>query len=106
TVLNAALHEAPVRVLMIGIDKSTYTLYTQPQVRTVADLAGPPVAVDAIGSSIYTELGLGLQKNGLALSDVNVVGIPSDARPAALQSGAADGVVITPPQDVQLDRLG
>ncbi|HEY7061603.1 MAG TPA: ABC transporter substrate-binding protein [Chloroflexota bacterium] len=106
TVLNAAPNQAPVRVLMIGIDKSTYTPYTQPQVRTLADLAGRPVAVDAIGSSIYTELGLGLQKNGLVLSDVNVVGIPSDARPAALQTGAADAVVVTPPQDVQLDRQG
>lgn len=106
TVLNARLNDAPLRVLMIGIDRSTYTLYTQPSVQSVGELAGKTVGIDSLGSSLYAELAVSVAKLGGRLSDITIVGISDDSRSAALQSGAVEGVVITPPRDVQLDRLG
>jgi len=106
SVLNGRLAGAPVVVLMLSIDKSTYMLYAQPGIRTLADLKGKTVAVDAVGSSLYTELGLAFQKLGLSLTDVTIVGVPGDARVATLANGAAAAVVIAAPQDVQLERLG
>jgi len=106
SVLNARLGGAPVVVLMLSIDKSTYMLYAQPDVRTPADLKGKTVAVDAVGSSLYTELGLAFQTLGLSLTDVSIVGVPGNARVATLANGAAAAVVIAAPQDVELERLG
>ena len=105
-VLNAALGGAPVVVLLIGIDKSTYVVYGRPEVRDVRDLKGKVLAVDTVGGSQYTEVGLGLRQVGLEPGDVTIVSMAAPARIAALDSGAADAAVLVPPQDVQAEKLG
>jgi NitT/TauT family transport system substrate-binding protein len=106
SILNARLGGAPVVVLMIGIDKSTYMLYARPEIRAVQDLKGKTVAVDTVGGSQYSELGLALQKLGMELSDLTVVGVQAAARLPALESGAVDAMVVSPPEDVRAERLG
>jgi NitT/TauT family transport system substrate-binding protein len=104
-VLNAALGGAPVVVLLIGIDTSTYVVYARPAVRDVRDLKGKVLAVDTVGGSQYTEVGLGLRQAGLDPGDVTIVSMAAPARIAALDSGAVDAAVLVPPQDVQAEKL-
>ena len=106
SVLNAGLAGAPVAVLMIMIDKSTYALYARPEIRGVQDLKGKKIAVDSIGGSQYSELRLALEKAGLSPADVVILGISGTVQIASLSSGAIDGSVVAPPQDLQLEKLG
>lgn len=104
--LNARLSGAPTSVLMISVDKSVYSLYAKPDVRSVQDLRGATVGVGAIGDSQYKELGVALGRLGMSLNDLRVVGLPGATQVASAASGAVDGVVLAPPLDVQLDRTG
>ena len=105
SVLNARLSGAPVTVLMISVDKSTYALYARPEIRSPQDLRGMTVAVGAIGDSQYKELGVALDKLGLSFDDVRVVGLPGATQLASIQSGAVDAIVLAPPLDIQLERI-
>ncbi len=104
--LNARLNGAPVVVLMVSVDKSTYSLYARPEIKSLADLKGTTVGVGAVGDSQHTELGLALAKLGYSLDDVRVVGLPGGSQLAAIEGGAIDAVVLTPPMDTQLEQVG
>jgi ABC-type nitrate/sulfonate/bicarbonate transport system substrate-binding protein len=106
SVLNAALNGAPVTALMISVDKSVYSLYARPEIKSVQDLRGFTVGVGAIGDSQYKELGIALGKLGMSLNDMRVVGLPGVTHVAAIESGAADAVVVAPPLDIQLEQTG
>jgi ABC-type nitrate/sulfonate/bicarbonate transport system substrate-binding protein len=104
--VNGRLNGAPVVVVMTGIDKSTYALYAKPGIQRVEDLRGQTVAVDAVGGSQYSELGLALDKLGVRLDEVRVVGLPAPSTVAGMESGAVDAAVVAPPDDVRLEQLG
>ena len=106
SVLNAGLAGAPVRVLMIMIDKSTYTVYARPEIKGIQDLKGKRIAVDSIGGSQYSELLLGFKKIGFNPSDVAIVGLSPSLRVASLESGAIAASMVAPPQDLTLEKLG
>ncbi len=106
SVLNAGLAGAPVRVLMIMIDKSIYTVYARPEIKGIQDLKGKKIGVDAIGGSQYSELLLGFKKIGFNPSDAVIVGISPSLRVASLESGAIAASMLAPPQDLTLEKLG
>jgi ABC-type nitrate/sulfonate/bicarbonate transport system substrate-binding protein len=104
--VNGRLNGAPVAVVMTGIDRSTYALYAKPAIQRVEDLRGQTLAVDAVGGSQYSELGLALEKLGMRLDEARVVGLPAPSTVAGMESGAVDAAVVAPPDDVRLEQLG
>jgi NitT/TauT family transport system substrate-binding protein len=94
--------------LAVGTDRFLFRLYGRPEVRRFADLRGQRVAVTRLGTSTDTVARLLLQRDGLdPASDVTVVqvgGVPEIF--AALQSGAADAGVLSPPTTSKADAAG
>jgi len=67
------------------------------KIKTVADLKGHSVAVNAPGSLTIYELGKMLEASGLTLRDVEIKYIPFPQMAIALRNGAIDAVEITQP---------
>jgi NitT/TauT family transport system substrate-binding protein len=94
--------------LAVATDRFIFRLYGGPGVSSFADLRGKRVAVTRLGTSTDTVARLLLQRNGLDPDgDVTVIqvgGVPEIF--AALQSGAADGGVLSPPTLFKADAAG
>lgn len=79
------------------------------EVRTVADLKGRRIAVEALGSTITWAMAVNyLTKAGLNFEqDVELIALSSRAaEQAALESGRADAAILDGPADVQLVSTG
>jgi ABC-type nitrate/sulfonate/bicarbonate transport system substrate-binding protein len=92
----------------VGTDRFLFRLYGGPGISSFPDLRGKRVAVTRLGTSTDTVARLLLQRNGLdPASDVTVIqvgGVPEIF--AAVQSGAADGGVLSPPTLFKADAAG
>jgi ABC-type nitrate/sulfonate/bicarbonate transport system substrate-binding protein len=105
--LAAALRGAPLRLVFVQIDKPLYYLFTQPEIRTAAELEGKSVGIAAVGDStqLATKATLkGLGANPEAISYVANITGPQSA--AALQSGSVTGAAVSAPYDLIAQRLG
>jgi NitT/TauT family transport system substrate-binding protein len=106
--VGANLAGAELVGLAVGTDRFLFRLYGGPGISSLADLRSKRVAVTRIGTSTDTVARLLLQRDGLdPASDVTVVqvgGVPEIF--AALQSGAADGGVLSPPTTSKADAAG
>lgn len=95
-------------VIQIAALVKTFTipLYSQPSVKTLADLRGQKVGVSRFGSVTHITALAVLQKAGIA-KDVTIVqtgGVPESA--AALASGAVAAATVLPPQSLLLKDKG
>jgi NitT/TauT family transport system substrate-binding protein len=84
----------------------TIPLYSQPSIKTLADLKGQKVGVSRFGSVTHITALAVLQRAGIA-KDVTIVqtgGVPESA--LALASGAVAAATVLPPQSLMLKEKG
>jgi NitT/TauT family transport system substrate-binding protein len=107
-VLSAAAGGADLVALATMAPVYPYKLEVAPEIKTGADLKGKKLAIGSIGDTSEVATRLALRSFGLeAEKDVALVavgGIPQ--RTAALQSGAVQGTVDSPPSNLNLEKLG
>lgn len=107
-VLSAAAGGADLVALATMAPVYPYKLEVAPEIKSPADLKGKKLAIGSIGDTSEVATRLALRSFGLeAEKDVALVavgGIPQ--RTAALQSGAVQGTVDSPPSNLKLEKLG
>lgn len=95
-------------VIQIAAMVKTFTIpiYSQPSIKTLADLKGQKVGVSRFGAVTHITALAVLQKAGIA-RDVTIVqtgGVPESA--AAVVSGAVAAATVLPPQSLMLKEKG
>lgn len=65
--------------------------------KSVADLKGKKVSINATGAATEYWLAQALEKNGLTINDVQVQTVPFGQVPAALESGSLDAAILGEP---------
>ncbi len=67
------------------------------EIKSIADLKGKKVAVNAVGAGTEYWLAQALAKGGLTMKDVTLIGMPFPNIPPALANGALDAAIVTEP---------
>jgi NitT/TauT family transport system substrate-binding protein len=105
--LAAALAGAPLRLVMYVSDNLVFSLYAQPEVKTVADLAGGSVGVTNRYATDDYALAAVLQRYGVPDDQVTrVTTTTSAASLAALSSGGIVASMLSPPFSELAERQG
>ena len=86
-------------------DNAPESLVVKPGISSLQDLKGKKVTT-LIGSTMYYDLVVALNKEGIALSDVQVVDLPVDQGAAAFKRGDVSADFTVPPFDQQLVDAG
>ncbi|HEX9453196.1 MAG TPA: ABC transporter substrate-binding protein [Candidatus Binatia bacterium] len=108
SVVRAAIRGLPMKVVASFIDGSTHALIVRPEIKTVRDLKGKTVGLQAFGATDHIAGMMMLKKFGVdPEKDVKMLALgPASARLAALRESVVDGVVISPPGDAEAKNLG
>jgi ABC-type nitrate/sulfonate/bicarbonate transport system substrate-binding protein len=105
--LLAVAQGAAMSLVGIETDRAIYRLAVQPNVTGFADLRGKTFAVGAINDVTAGMLRRTLRLNGVLPDEYEMVGVGSTPeRYAAVQSGQAVGVLLTPPLNLRAEREG
>jgi ABC-type nitrate/sulfonate/bicarbonate transport system substrate-binding protein len=106
--LNAALRGAPLRIIFNTFHKPMHWLYSRPQVREMKDLKGKRIGVDGLGGAMELLVQEILQRQGLKNEkDIHILGLGVQSnRYTALQTGAADAVILTFPFNFTAQQAG
>lgn len=100
----APLHsETPPVTTPLVVSKKAYD---SGQIKSVADLRGKKVAINAAGSATEYWLARALEKGGLKLSDVQVENVAFSDVPAALENGAISAAMLGEPVVTQAKDKG
>jgi|SRR5579884_115618 len=107
TALLGVQQGAPITLVGVETEKPIYRLAVQPSVGSFADLRGKTFAVGAVNDVTAGMLRRVLRLNGLQPDEYELVSVGSTPeRYAALQSGQAAGVLLTPPLNLRAERDG
>ena len=102
------LRGADLKMIANTINRLVFKLMSKPEVKSAADLKGKTIGVTRLGGSTDFALDLALKKWGLRRgTDVAVLqtgGMPQLL--GAIQSGPIDAGVISPPTNLQAQKLG
>jgi len=106
--VRSAVRGLPLRVVANFMDSSPLALIARPQFKSVKDLKGKTLGVSTFGATpeiasrmVFKQAGIDPEK------DIKVVALRTDdARVAALKEGIVDVIVIAPPADVEMRKLG
>jgi NitT/TauT family transport system substrate-binding protein len=108
TSVTAALNDAPIRIVLINVDRPMSWLYARPGINSVGELRGKTVAVSAPGSlddanarQVLRGAGVDADRDVIFLN----IGVP-DARLAPLLAGAVDASVLVLPGNVLAKQAG
>ncbi len=107
-VVRSAVRGLPVRVVANFMDSSPLALIARPQFKSVKELKGKTLGVSTFGATpeiaarmVFKEAGIDPEK------EIKVIALRTDdARMAALKEGIVDVIVIAPPADVEMRKLG
>ena len=93
--LMAILKSAPLRIVGVSADSTTYSLWVSNDIKTAADLKGKAIGVDARGDAGEISARIALQQAGVAPDSVTYrpMGTPS-AMGAGLEAGALSAAII------------
>jgi NitT/TauT family transport system substrate-binding protein len=108
SVVRAAIRGLPMKVVASFIDGSTHALISRPEFKSVRDLKGKTVGLQAFGTTDHIAAMMMLKKFGVdAEKDVKMLALgPAPARLAALREGVVEAAVISPPGDAEAKNLG
>lgn len=106
--VRSAVRGLPLRVVANFMDSSPLALIARPQYKSLKDLKGKTLGVSTFGATpeiasrmVFKQAGIDPEK------DIKVVALRTDdARMAALKEGIVDVIVIAPPADVEMRKLG
>jgi NitT/TauT family transport system substrate-binding protein len=107
-VVGAAIAGLPVRIVAGFLDNWPLTLIARPEFKSVKELKGKTLGVSSYGATpdvaarmIFKYFGIDPEK------EIKLLALGSDAaRVAALKQRVVDVIVISPPADSQLEKLG
>ena len=107
-VVAGAIAGLPVRVVAGFLDNWPMTLIAQPEYKSVKDLKGRALGVSSYGATPDVGARLMFQHFGIEPDkELKVLALGSDAaRITALKQGVVDAIVISPPADAQMEKLG
>jgi NitT/TauT family transport system substrate-binding protein len=107
-VVRAAIRGLPVKVVASFIDSSTHALIARPELKSVKELKGKTMGVQAFGATDHVAAMMMLKHFGVDPDkEVKTVALGSAAaRVAALKEGIVDVAVIAPPADEEAKKLG
>lgn len=103
----AAVHGGGTPRMVAGfVNRPVFIALTVPSITDPSQLKGTTWAVTGIGSSDYFDLVAMLSHFGLTTSDVTIVASnDTTGQIAAVQNGAAQGLMVSPPNDVQAQKI-
>jgi NitT/TauT family transport system substrate-binding protein len=107
-IVNSALSGSDLVLLGGYANQLRFWLYARPEIASVADLRGKPVAITRRGGAVHVATELALQRNGLDPErDVNLIqlGSTNDSLTAML-AGAVSGGMLSPPSMFRADDQG
>jgi len=107
-VVTGAIAGLPVRVVAGFLDNWPMTLIAQPEYKSVKDLRGKALGVSSYGATpdvgarlMFRHFGVDPEK------EIKILALGSDAaRITALKQRVVDVIVISPPADAQMEKLG
>jgi ABC-type nitrate/sulfonate/bicarbonate transport system substrate-binding protein len=106
-VIRAIEKGAPLAIIRIMLQTPAYELLAKPSIRSLKELKGKIVMIGGQKDVTRIYLEAMLRPNGLKDSDVDLVYAgASSARLAALESGAVDAALLTPPYSFAAVRDG
>jgi ABC-type nitrate/sulfonate/bicarbonate transport system substrate-binding protein len=95
------------KVVLSSWTRSPWTISGKQDLKSAKDLKGRLVGTNQAGSTPYLYLQAGLKREGLAMSDVQVVSSPGTQDTFALLiGGRLDAAVLSPPFDAQAEAQG
>ncbi len=106
-VVSADLNGADLVMLAGGTNRLVFSLYAKPEITSVQDLKGKRLGVTRTGASTDFAARYLLSKNNMQPSDVTIVqvgGVPEIL--AAIQAGAVDAGVVSPPTTFKANDAG
>jgi len=108
SVVRAAMRGLPLRVVANFIDGSTHALVARPEFKSVKELKGKALGVQAYGATDHVAAAMMLKHFGVdAEKDVRMVALGSAAaRLAALKEGVIEAAVVAPPADAEAKKAG
>jgi len=94
-------------VVLSSWKQSPWTIVGKQDLNSVKDLKGHIVGTNQAGSTPYLYLQAALKRDGLAMSDVQVVSSPGTQNTyALLLAGKLDAAVVSPPFDAEAEEKG
>lgn len=106
--MQAASKDGSLSLVGSSLNRGTFALIANKNIKSVQDLKGKKIAVTQIGDAPYGYVVAILAKAGLKDRDVEwiPVGGPVSGRAAALTSGRADATILTAPAYFRLESEG
>jgi len=107
-VVGGAIAGLPVRIVAGFLDNWPMTLIAQPELKALKDLKGKTLGISSFGATPDVAARLMIKQAGIdADKEIKIIALGSDAaRLTALKQRVVDVVVISPPADTQMERLG
>ena len=108
SVVRAAIRGLPVKVVASFLDSSTHALIARPEIKSVKELKGKTMGVQAYGATDHLAAAMMLKHFGVDPDkEIKTVALgPASARLAALKEGVVDVAVMSPPADAEAKKLG
>ena len=108
SVVRAAIRGLPMKVVASFIDGSTHALIARGEFKSIKELKGKTLGVQAYGATDHVAAAMMLKKFGVdPEKEIKVVALgPAAGRLAALKEGVVEVAVISPPADEEAKRLG
>jgi NitT/TauT family transport system substrate-binding protein len=108
SVIRSAIRGLPVKVVACLLDKSSHSLLSQPEFKSVQQLRGRTLGVSSFGATADVIARLIIKHNGVdPEKEMKVVALGAgSARYAALKEKLVDVVVVSPPSDVEGKKAG
>ena len=106
--ISASLNGADLLILAPTVDHLLFTIYTRPDLTDAAAMRGQRLGITRVGSSTDFAARQWVQSLGLRPGD-DVTLVQAGGQPeilTALQAGAIDAGVLSPPSDIQARRAG
>ena len=93
--------------VVIGGDDAFNHLFVRPDIKSVKDLAGKEVIVDAVDTAYAFQMYAILEKNGLSKSDYQVKPVGATAvRVKAMLDGVGSASILNPPFTIMAEKAG
>jgi NitT/TauT family transport system substrate-binding protein len=107
-VVGGALAGLPVRVVAGYLNNWPMTLIAQPELKSLKDLKGKTLGISSFGATPDVGARLMIKQAGIDPDkEIKILALGSDAaRLTALRQRVVDVVVISPPADTQMEKLG
>ncbi|HEY3305251.1 MAG TPA: ABC transporter substrate-binding protein [Candidatus Binatia bacterium] len=106
--MAAALQGADIKIIGNNTNKMIFSIYARPEIKNVEGLKGKKIGVTRFGSSTDISARFALRKHHLdPQKDVTIIQMGAMSSIAgALQSGAIDAGLVSPPTLFAMDKLG